>query len=192
MAPINIAAYDAALRKHGITRVGLALRTRIVRKFIVGDRLLDVGCADGSMLRQLSTHFRLAIGIEPHTGFHTSDLAIVRAMGELLPFADQSFDSIVCSAARKHMKQPLTVIREMVRTLRPNGRLIILDPNPILVRIGAIVGKFDSRYIRHNSWSGEIRSEMEACGLKVIHSRNGLFVQCVGEKPSLCSLCHEN
>ena len=182
MAPINIATYDVALRKHGITRVGLALRTRIVRKFIVGESLLDVGCADGSMLRQLSSHFRLAIGIEPYAGFHTPDLIIVRALGELLPFADQSFDSIVCSAARKHMKQPLAVIREMARTLRPNGRLIILDPNPVLVWIGIRIGKFDSRYIRHNSWGGEIRYEMGACGLKVIHSGNGLFVRCVGEK----------
>ena len=144
-----------------------------------------MGCADGTMLRILSPHFKVAYGVEADAlAFPNQAPNVISARAEALPFANDSFNTVICSATRKHLRDPIPVVAEMTRVLRPRGRLIILDPNPLLVQIGMKLGKFDSRYIRNNSWARQIRNEMESFGLRTIHAKNGLFVQCVGEKPS--------
>jgi ubiquinone/menaquinone biosynthesis C-methylase UbiE len=44
-----------------------------------------------------------------------------------MPFADESFDSIICTAAFKNFAQPVQAIAEMYRVLRPNGKALIVD-----------------------------------------------------------------
>ncbi|WP_328446537.1 class I SAM-dependent methyltransferase [Amycolatopsis sp. NBC_00438] len=45
------------------------------------------------------------------------------------PFADESFDLVVCQAAFKNFRQPLTALNEMHRVLRPGGFAVIHDLN---------------------------------------------------------------
>lgn len=42
---------------------------------------------------------------------------------------DSVFDFVVCSAAFKNFKEPLTALSEMYRVLKPNGTALILDMN---------------------------------------------------------------
>jgi ubiquinone/menaquinone biosynthesis C-methylase UbiE len=44
-----------------------------------------------------------------------------------MPFADGSFDLIVCQAAFKNFRQPVSALNEMDRVLRPGGRAVIQD-----------------------------------------------------------------
>ncbi len=44
-----------------------------------------------------------------------------------MPFADESFDFILCRAAFKNFSEPLEAMREMRRVLRPGGRAVIID-----------------------------------------------------------------
>lgn len=44
-----------------------------------------------------------------------------------MPFADGSFDLIVCQAAFKNFRQPLTALNEMHRVLRTGGTAVIQD-----------------------------------------------------------------
>jgi len=44
-----------------------------------------------------------------------------------MPFADDSFDLIVCRAAFKNFSEPVKALAEMRRVLRPGGRAIIID-----------------------------------------------------------------
>lgn len=44
-----------------------------------------------------------------------------------MPFADGSFDLIVCQAAFKNFRQPVSALNEMERVLRPGGRAVIQD-----------------------------------------------------------------
>jgi ubiquinone/menaquinone biosynthesis C-methylase UbiE len=46
-----------------------------------------------------------------------------------LPFADASFDFIVCQAAFKNFSRPGKVLNEMYRVLRPGGTALIQDMN---------------------------------------------------------------
>ena len=44
-----------------------------------------------------------------------------------LPFADDSFDFLVCRAAFKNFTQPVRALEEMCRVLRKGGRALIID-----------------------------------------------------------------
>lgn len=44
-----------------------------------------------------------------------------------MPFADQSFNFVVCTAAFKNFTQPLEALQEMYRLLTPGGRALIVD-----------------------------------------------------------------
>ncbi len=44
-----------------------------------------------------------------------------------MPFADETFDFIICTAAFKNFTQPVRAIAEMYRVLRPNGKALIVD-----------------------------------------------------------------
>lgn len=44
-----------------------------------------------------------------------------------MPFADQSFEFLVCTAAFKNFSEPAEALREMYRVLAPGGRALIVD-----------------------------------------------------------------
>jgi ubiquinone/menaquinone biosynthesis C-methylase UbiE len=44
-----------------------------------------------------------------------------------LPFADESFDLLACSAAFKNFSEPHKALEEMYRVLRPGGTALVLD-----------------------------------------------------------------
>lgn len=44
-----------------------------------------------------------------------------------MPFADESFDFIYCSAAFKNFTEPVEALNEMYRVLRPAGEALIVD-----------------------------------------------------------------
>ncbi|GMO45362.1 MAG: class I SAM-dependent methyltransferase [Termitinemataceae bacterium] len=46
-----------------------------------------------------------------------------------MSFEDNTFDFIVCSAAFKNFKDPVTAIKEMYRVLKDNGIVLIIDMN---------------------------------------------------------------
>ena len=44
-----------------------------------------------------------------------------------MPFADASFDFVVCSAAFKNFPDPVAALDEIFRVLRPGGQALIID-----------------------------------------------------------------
>lgn len=44
-----------------------------------------------------------------------------------MPFADDSFDLIVCRAAFKNFSEPVAALQEMRRVLRPGGKALVID-----------------------------------------------------------------
>jgi ubiquinone/menaquinone biosynthesis C-methylase UbiE len=54
-------------------------------------------------------------------------IALTEGDAEDLPFANQSFDTVVCTYALCSVRDEARVISEMHRVLRPGGRVILVD-----------------------------------------------------------------
>jgi SAM-dependent methyltransferase len=56
------------------------------------------------------------------------DSTDVLGLGENLPFQDNSFDAVLSCAVLEHVKDPFTCAQEIVRVLKPGGRLYCQVP----------------------------------------------------------------
>ena len=103
-----------------------------------GDRLLDVGCGGGLLLRDAASAGAVVTGLD-----HSEEmvrLARERAphaevrLGEAerLPFADGSFSAVSMSVVFLFLADPVTVLRECCRVLEPAGRLAVFTTGPEL------------------------------------------------------------
>src|SRR5260370_13308321 len=110
-----------------------------------GSGVLDLGWGRGGVVEPIWRDVKLAAGLDPDapslTGHRAPGMPILRGVGEHLPFASGSFDLVVSVWVLEHLKEPLTVFREVGRGLRPGGHFVFLPPNlrnPLLVlnRIG--------------------------------------------------------
>jgi SAM-dependent methyltransferase len=65
----------------------------------------------------------LRIAREGHRGMQ------LLASVESLPIRDGSVDTVLCSWSLEHMADPETVLNEMIRIVKPGGRILIWGPN---------------------------------------------------------------
>lgn len=114
------------------------------------ETLLDVGCGGGLLLNEAAKRLPRgkALGIDiwaPHSGGGNYNLLMKNAKAEgvadkiefkqvdvrKLPFEDASFDVIVSSGALHHISRDRAeheqAIHEMLRVLKPNGRIVLMD-----------------------------------------------------------------
>jgi SAM-dependent methyltransferase len=101
------------------------------------EKLLDVACGPGNFtgpLAQQLPHGSLAVGFDISEPMLTRAVldnsgprtCYVRGDARMLPFDDETFDAVCCFGALYLMPQPSRVTHEMVRVLRPGGRIAIL------------------------------------------------------------------
>ena len=89
-------------------------------------RALDLACGDGALLARIGPG-ALGLDASPEELAHASDGArVVRGRAQMLPFADQAFDIVVCHLAFMLFEQPELVVAEIGRVLRPTGRFVAL------------------------------------------------------------------
>ncbi len=96
---------------------------------IEGTNLLEVGCGAGFLCRKLSEHYNVSASdlviqpglreVSPQITFHEADI-------EKLPFADRSFDTVVCTHTLEHVRFLQIAISELRRVTKK--RLIIVVP----------------------------------------------------------------
>jgi SAM-dependent methyltransferase len=99
----------------------------------IAGRLLENGCGVGMYVEHLTPYAGQVIGLEydfPRAQeAHLRSRHILCAAGEELPFSGDSFDLILSHEVLEHVQDDSTALREMVRVLRPGGRLLIFVPN---------------------------------------------------------------
>ncbi len=104
---------------------------------LAGGRTLDVACGVGKIAIEIGKRGGIGWGLEPSNEmlglnrylFPDADVVLVRGVAEALPFADASFDRIVCQGALDHFVSPSDFMHEATRVLRPDGRLIVALAN---------------------------------------------------------------
>jgi len=96
-------------------------------------RVLDIGCANGSFLRQLRSLGWEVCGVEPDP----KSAAQAREAGldvreGLLPqqsFPEAHFDAITMSHVIEHLHDPVDTLRRCWKLLKPGGQITIMTPN---------------------------------------------------------------
>jgi ubiquinone/menaquinone biosynthesis C-methylase UbiE len=121
------------IRQRGLHNVQLkALKTRQLLDRLAptaGDRVLDVGSGDGSLLALLTLCYGVhgvGVDISPavvERSLQTGcwDHEIYQADAEQLPFLDATFDGVVSMDVLEHLPHPQRAIAEVARALRPGG-----------------------------------------------------------------------
>src|SRR5260370_27974305 len=109
-------------------------REAMVRGYAAaGSSVLDLGCGRGGVVELIWRDVKLAAGLDPDapslTGHRAPGMPILRGVGEHLPFASGSFDLVVSVWVLEHLREPLTVFREVGRVLRPGGDVVFFTPN---------------------------------------------------------------
>jgi 2-polyprenyl-6-hydroxyphenyl methylase/3-demethylubiquinone-9 3-methyltransferase len=103
-----------------------------------GSRVLDIGSGGGFLTATLSDAGYHAVGIDPSmaavrgAASHVT-ASFVLAVGEMLPFADDAFEAVVCSEVLEHVEDAGAVIAEVSRVLMPDGVLVFSLPNRTLL-----------------------------------------------------------
>ncbi|MFN2120878.1 MAG: methyltransferase domain-containing protein [Anaerolineales bacterium] len=107
-----------------------------------GEHLLEVGTGSGILCRLLASSvwgagvvvgldislemctqargYSRAEGVSHGVAFHT-------AAAEFLPYRDNCFDGALAARTLLHVADPDTVVRELVRVVRPGGRIVTMD-----------------------------------------------------------------
>ncbi|MEQ6204568.1 bifunctional 2-polyprenyl-6-hydroxyphenol methylase/3-demethylubiquinol 3-O-methyltransferase UbiG [Sulfitobacter sp. HNIBRBA2951] len=106
-----------------------------------GKAVLDLGCAGGFMAEAIDDRGADVTGIDPAKDAiaaaraHAQDRNITYdvGVGEALPYADASFDIVVCVDVLEHVADLPKVLSEVCRVLKPGGIFLYdtINRNPI-------------------------------------------------------------
>jgi len=103
------------------------------------DVALDVACGPGAFVLALAPRVRWAMGVDlteemlrRARAFQAErqilNAAFVRGDAEQLPVASSGYDLVSCQCSFHHLTKPECVLAEMKRVVKPDGRLVIIDP----------------------------------------------------------------
>jgi SAM-dependent methyltransferase len=108
-----------------------------------GGSLLEVGIGDGENVKLLPRGLRIAgidIAERPLAACRDRhadrELFLALAEGERIPFADRSFDAVLCVGGFNFFSDPETSLKEMARVTRLGGRIVVADELPDLFEWG--------------------------------------------------------
>jgi ubiquinone/menaquinone biosynthesis C-methylase UbiE len=121
--------YDAMMAVAEATGFS-AWRRALVR--VARGRVLDIGCGTGRNLPHYSPHIEV-VGADVRVELllaarkRSPEKPLILASAEALPFASETFDTVVSGLVFCSVPDPLQGLREVRRVLRPEGKLRMLE-----------------------------------------------------------------
>ena len=96
-------------------------------------RLLDVGSGRGDHLEVFSALGFDAVGVDVSPRAlelsPSFDVRLADLETEALPFPDDDFDFVFSKSVVEHLREPIPVLAEACRVLRPGGRIAVMTPS---------------------------------------------------------------
>ena len=100
-------------------------------------RLLEIGYGSGILMPELNRRCDELFGIDPHP--HADDVAarlrshnihaqLASGSAEKLPYANGMFDRAIAISSIEFVPDADVACREIIRVLKPDGRLIVVTP----------------------------------------------------------------
>ena len=144
----------------------VAVRAASVR---AGEVAADIGAGTGFITEELLRHGLMVIAIDESAGMiaemkkrfgESGDVEFGMGESEALPIARQTVDHVFANMYLHHVESPPAAIKEMVRILKPGGKLIITDADEHTYEF--------LRTEQHDRWLGfrrdDIRSWFQLAG----------------------------
>ena len=107
---------------------GIRQRIEEVKPIAEGAKVLEVGSGAHGLIFAFGNEF--GVGIDPLAVDYKrlfprwqEDARTVAAIGEELPFADESFDVVLSDNVIDHAEKPLKIVDELIRVLKKDGVL---------------------------------------------------------------------
>ena len=116
-----IGGFNPAWQRHAVAYV-------LCEPFLGPGRVLDVGCGTGHSFDRLAPRETVGVDIDGEVLAGQARETAVADMREL-PFADDSFASVIASHAIEHVPDPERAIAEAARVLRSDGVAAFVTPN---------------------------------------------------------------
>jgi SAM-dependent methyltransferase len=104
---------------------------------VPGGRVLDVACGTGKVAMRIAERGCESIGAEASNEMiglgryiqPESRAVMVRSIAESLPFADRTFDRVICQGSLDHFVDGYAFMREAARITKADGRVVIALAN---------------------------------------------------------------
>jgi SAM-dependent methyltransferase len=127
---------------------------------MLSGRLLDVGCG--------SKPYQALFAVDAYIGLDIdSEISRQRGIadhhydGNTFPFADASFDSVLCNQVLEHVFNPDEFLGEILRVLKPGGKLLLTVP--------FVWDEHEQPYDYARYSSFGLRALLEKNGFKIVH-----------------------
>lgn len=184
----------------GINRQLIVFQHKVIKKYFVGKRALELGCMDGMMTSLLMKDFDNLLVVDG------SELAIERLKENINSsnidtmvglFEDvtieSKFDTIIMGHILEHVDDPVSILEKFKNNLSYGGRIIISVPNAKSfhrmagVRMGLLESIYDlnenDRLIGHKRVYDfdSLKSDIDAAGLSIIF-RDAYWIKFLSHK----------
>ena len=90
--------------------------------------VIDIGCGEKPKRRIFEPFVAQHIGLDHPTMQHNSQNVDIFATAYYIPSANNSFDTVLCTAVLEHLEEPLHALQEAYRVLKPGGYAIYTVP----------------------------------------------------------------
>ncbi len=123
--------YNRILRLNQVPKdVSFQLDLVLQHVELEGKKVLEIGCADGSLLTLIRQHGAMVFGVEPSSyAAHLAKDRDLRIYKDFSQVDEVDFDVIILFDVLEHMDNPVKQISAMKNRLRKGGIIIMVFPN---------------------------------------------------------------
>ena len=118
------------------------------------DLIVDLAGGTGDIATRLKKKGGNVIIVDPSIEMmsegrknHSDDIAHVAAIGEQLPFPDQSIDKLTISFGIRNMTSMSTALQEIYRVLKPGGQFYCLEFSRVMMPVRPVYNLYNQHII---------------------------------------------
>ena len=145
--------------EHAVTKAYVLGKIEFIQRYVClkEKSILDIGCGNGVFSYHLSDISLNVIGLDLSSYMISINPCknLIRGMGDILPFKDETFDVVFEANLLHHVDNPEQIVREMMRVSKEH--VILIEPNginPLMFLFSLFVKaergglKFSKKYLR--------------------------------------------
>lgn len=135
---------------------------------LMNKKVLDIGCGDGTVLKEINKKGAIIYGVEPSEEFinkakELNPTGIIKeGIAENIPFSDEMFDVVISTWALQTCFDLPKALSECARVLKKDGVFVLLTKHPMQQYFGKVreygesVNYFESKVSTLHIFNGKI------------------------------------